>query len=166
MIWSQLAAGKNEAARSHLRRFQTGSFDGDRYPLKLCDIEYVLGEDENASQHAREALVEREERYRPRGFLASTILGALLWPADRASAEEQLGQSERIDRERLEGGDEGYMGHIDLTAVEAIRGERRAACRCLQAAIAAGWRYAYLATRDRLFENLRTDREFRSIITA
>ena len=114
-------------------------------PLKLADIEYFLGEDENASLHAREALAEPKDRYWPRGFLASTILGALLWPADRAGAEEQLGSSERIDRERLEGGDEGYMPHVD---------------------IAAGWRYGSLAARDRLFENLRTDREFLSLVVA
>ena len=135
-------------------------------PLKLADIEYFLGEDENASLHAREALAEPKDRYWPRGFLASTILGALLWPADRAGAEEQLGSSERIDRERLEGGDEGYMPHVDLAAVEAIRGEARAACRSLRAAIAAGWRYGSLAARDRLFENLRTDREFLSLVVA
>jgi tetratricopeptide (TPR) repeat protein len=166
VIWSLLAAGKDEEARSHLGRFQTSSFDSDRYPLKLCDIEYFLGEDESASRHARDALAEPEERYWPRGFLASTILGALLWPADRAGAEEQLGHSQQIDRERLEGGDEGCMAHIDLAAVEAIRGETRAACRSLRTAIAAGWRYASLAARDRLFENLRTDREFLSLVAA
>ncbi len=166
VIWSLLAADRDEEARSHLRRFQTGSFDGDRYPLKLADIEYFLGEDENASLHAREALAEPEERYWPRGFLASTILGALLWPADRAGAEEQLGYSEQIDRERLEGGDEGYMPHVDLAAVEAIRDEARAACRSLRTAIAAGWRYASFAARDRLFENLRTDHEFLSLVAA
>ena len=164
VIWSLLAAGRDEEARSHLGRFQTGSFDDDRYPLKLADAEYFLGEDENASLHAQDALAEPDERYWPRGFLASTILGALLWPADRAGAEEQLGSSERIDRERLEGGDEGFMPHIDLAAVEVIRGEARAACRSLRGAIAAGWRYGSLAARDRLFENLRADDEFLSLV--
>lgn len=166
VIWSMLAAGRDEESRSQLRLFQTGSFDADRYPLKLCDIEYSLGENEKASLHAWEAQEEPEERYWPRGILASTILGALLWPADRTGAEEQLENSERIDRERLAGGDEGYMAHIDLTAVEAIRGEMRAACRSLRTAIGAGWRYGSLAARDRLFDNLRTDQEFRSLIDA
>jgi tetratricopeptide (TPR) repeat protein len=165
VIWSLLAAGGDEKARSHLQRFQTGSFDGDRYPLKLADVEYFLGEDENAARHAREALAEPEERYWPRGFLASTILGALLKPADPAGAEEQLKQSEQIDRVRLEGGDQGYMPHVDLAAVEAIRGQARAACSSLRTAIAAGWRYPSLAARDRLFENLRPDEEFLLLIT-
>ncbi|HXN57498.1 MAG TPA: hypothetical protein VN912_02805 [Candidatus Angelobacter sp.] len=164
VIWSQLAGGKDEEARLHLGRFQTGPYDADRYPLKLCDIEYFLGADETATRHAREALAEPEERYWPRGFLASTILGALLWPADRVGAEEQLAYSQQIDRARLEGGDEGYMAHIDLVAVDAIKGETRAACRSLRTAIAAGWRYGSLAPRDRLFENLRTDPEFRSLL--
>ncbi len=166
VIWSLLAAGRDAEARSQLRHFQAGSFDGDRYPLKLCDIEYFLGEDENASMHAREALAEPEERYWPRGFLASTILGALLWSADRTGAEAQLGSSERINRERLEGGDQGYLPHIDLAAVDAIRGDARLACRSLRAAIARGWRHPSLAARDRLFANLRTDDEFLSLVAA
>lgn len=164
VIWSLLAADRDEAARSQLRRFQTHSYDADRYPLKLADIEYLLREDEKASLHAREALAEPDERYWPRGFLASTILGALLWRSDREGAQAQLRSSERIDRERLAGGDEGYMPHIDLAAVEAIRGDARAACRSLRAAIAAGWRYPALAARDRLFESLRTDDEFLSLV--
>jgi tetratricopeptide (TPR) repeat protein len=86
LIWALLAAGREEEARAQLQRFQAGSYDGDRYPLKLADIEFVLREDGNALVHARDALAEPDERYWPRGFLASTILGALLWPSDRASA--------------------------------------------------------------------------------
>jgi len=164
VIWSLLAAGKDEEARSQLRRFQAGAFDGDRYPLKLADVEYFLGENDKASVHARQALAEPEERYWPRGFLASTILGALLWPADRAAAEKQLASSRQIDGKRLEGGDQGYMAHIDLAAVAAIRGEARTACHSLRVAIAAGWCYRPLAARDPLFENLRTDQEFVSLV--
>lgn len=165
VIWSLLAADKDDEARAQLRRFQTSSMDGDRYPLKVADIEYFLGDDKNAAVHAREALTEPEERYWPRGFLASTILGALLWSDDRSGAEEQLGNSERIDRDRLAGGDEGYMAHVDLAAVNAIRGEVPRARDSLRAAIAAGWRIRSLAARDRLFENLRYDDGFRSLLT-
>ncbi len=143
VIWSQLAAGKDAAARSRLRQFQASELDGDRYFVKVADCEYFLGEDESALLHARRGVAaEPEERYWPRGFLASTILGAVLWPADRAEAEEHLERSERIDRRRLEGGDEGYMPHIDLAAVKAIRGEARTACGSLRVAMAAGWRTA------------------------
>jgi hypothetical protein len=114
--------------------------------------------------HSREALAEPAERYWPRGFLASTILAALLWQDDRVAAGEHLAESERIDRDRLAGGDEGYMPHIDLAAVDAIRGETAAACESLRSAIAAGWRYGALAARDRLFANMRGDREFRSLV--
>ena len=164
VIWAMLAAHKDEAAQANLRRFQAGTFDDDRYPLKLADIEYFVGEDDNASLHARQALAEPEERYWPRGILPSTILGAVLWPADRADAEAHLANSEKIDRARLDGGDQGYMPHIDLAAVAAIRGQAAAACASLRSAIAAGWRYPSLAARDRLFENLRTNEDFRLLI--
>ncbi len=165
VIWSLLAAGREEEARSRLRLFQASGLDGDRYSVKVADIEYFLGEDESALLHARQGVAEElEERCWPRGFLASTILGALLWPADCGGAEEQLAASERVDRDRLEGGDEGYMPHIDLAAVEAIRGEARPACGSLRAAIPAGWRYGSIAARDRLFENLRTDPEFLALV--
>lgn len=165
LIWSMLAAHEDTEARSQLKRFQTNSYDGDRYPLKLADIEYFLNEDENAVEHARQALAEPDERYWPRGFLASTILGGLLRSTQRRAATRLLAASERIDRERLEGGDEGYMPHIDLAAIEAVRGEATKACRSLRAAIAAGWRYPALAVRDRLFEGLRRDPEFISLMS-
>jgi tetratricopeptide (TPR) repeat protein len=164
VIWSLLAAGREEDARSRLRLLQASVLDGDRYPVKVADIEYFLGEDDSALVHARAGVAEEpEDRYWPRGILASTILAALLRPSDPASAAEQLERSEQIDRARLDGGDEGYMPHIDLAAVDAIRGAPRAACGSLRAAIAAGWRYHSLAGRDRLFENLRSDDEFRSL---
>jgi len=165
VIWSLLAARKDDEARRHLERFRMGSFDGDRYPLKLADIEYFLGEDEQSALHATEAAAaEPEERYWPRGILASTILGALRWRTDPEDAVVQLETSKRIDSERLEGGDEGYMPHIDRAAVEAIGDDGRAACASLRTAIAAGWRYGPLASRDRLFENLHADEEFRSLV--
>ncbi len=166
VIWSLLAAVKDDEARSELHRFQTGSFDNDRYPLKIADVEYFLGEREGALVHSKQAIAEPEERYWPRGILASTILGAVLWTADRKNAQQQLDRSEQIDHERLQTGDQGYMAHFDRAAVATIRGDLRAACRSLRAAIAAGWRYGSLATRDPLFKNLRTDPEFRSMVTA
>jgi tetratricopeptide (TPR) repeat protein len=166
LIWSHLAAGRVDEARRHLRTFQEGSFDGDRVPLKRADLEYFLREDELAERDATESLDEPDARYWPRGILASTILGALGWEVDRSGAEAHLEQSRRIDHERLAGGDEGYMPHIDLAAVEATCGDSRAACDALRSAIAAGWRYRALATRDRLFENVRTDEEFRALVSA
>ncbi len=83
---------------------------------------------------------------------------------DRSGAEDALRRSEQIDRDRLEGGDEGYMPHIDLTAVHAMRGDVRAARRSLRAAIDAGWRYPSLAARDPLLRALRGDNEFQSIV--
>ena len=164
VIWALLAASKDKEARHQLSRFEMNPYDGDRYPLKLADIEYFLGEDGKAAAHAHDALAEPDERYWPRGFLASTILGSVLWSSDRSAAVTQLRASEQIDRQRLEGEDEGYMPHIDLAAIYAVRDEPRAACRSLRAAIAAGWRYPALAVRDRLFESLRTDREFISLV--
>jgi tetratricopeptide (TPR) repeat protein len=161
VIWSLLAAAKEDEARSELHRFQTGSFDNDRYPLKIADAEYFLGERESALVHANQALAEPVGRYWPRGILASTILGAVLWTADRKDAQQQLDRSEQIDHDRLEDGDQGYMAHFDRAAVAAIRGDSRAACSSLRAASVAGWRYGSLATRDPLFKNLRTDPEFR-----
>lgn len=164
VIWSLLAAHRDDEARAQLHRFQEGPYDGDRCPVKLADLEYFLGEEANAAEHAREALAEPSERYWPRGFLPSTTLGAVLWPSDRATASEHLATSEDIDRERLHGGDEGYMPHVDLAAVAAIRGDIGAACDSLRAAVDAGWQSAALAACDPLFENVQSDDEFRSLL--
>jgi Tfp pilus assembly protein PilF len=157
VIWSLLSARRDDEARSQLQEFQAGAFDGDRVPLKLADLEYFLREDKLATEHAREAMSEPDARYWPRGFLAGTLLGALLYDSDPATADEHLAASEEIDRERLHGGDEGYMPHVDLAAVATIRGDSRAARMSLQAAAAAGWRYTTLAARDRLFESVQGD---------
>lgn len=165
VIWTLLAAGKDEAARSRLRQFQAKSFDGDRYFLKVADIEHFLGEQESALLHVRQALVEDPgQRFWPRGFCPSTIEGAILWSTDHTAAEEALRRSEHIDRDRLEGGDEGYMPHIDLAAVHAIRGGIRQGCASLRAAGHAGWRAQPLAIRDPLLRGLRGDDEFESLI--
>jgi tetratricopeptide (TPR) repeat protein len=165
VIWSLLAAMKDDEARSELHMFETGSFDKDRYPLKIADIEFFLGEREGALFHAKQALAEPEARYWPRGILASTILGAVQWTADRDDAQQQLDGSEQIDQRRLVNGDQGYMAHFDRAAIRAIRGDLRAACESLRAAINAGWRYGSVASRDPLFNNIRSDPEFRSIVT-
>lgn len=165
VIWSLLAAGKDEEARVLLGTFQASPLDGDRYFVKLADLEYFLGEDEMALAHGRKGLAEEPaERYWPRGFTPGTIVGALLWSTERHAAEDALRRSEKIDRDRLDGGDEGYMPHIDLAAVSAIRGEVRAACQSITSAIAAGWCYQSLAVRDPLFTALRSDDEFQLIM--
>jgi hypothetical protein len=91
-------------------------------------------------------------------------VGAILWSADRTAAESALRLSEEIDRDRLEGGDEGFMCHIDLAAVSAVRGDTSAASHSLTRAIAAGWRSKALAARDPLFRSLRGHNEFQSIL--
>jgi tetratricopeptide (TPR) repeat protein len=165
VIWSLLAAREDDEARHELRIFQASTFDDDRYFIKVSDVEHFLGENENALPHARKASAEEpEERYWPRGNLPSTIVGAILWSADRAAAADALRLSEEIDRERLEGGDEGFMCHVDLAAVRAIRGDTSAACQSLRRAIAAGWGYKTLAARDPLFRSLQGHGGFQSIL--
>lgn len=164
MIWSLLAAHNDDEARIQLREFQLRTFDGDRCPLKLADLELFLGDEDSALAHARAGTVEPDERYWPRGILATTILGALLWTAVRAEAMSHLATSERIDRERLQGGDQSFMPHIDHAAVAAIQGDTRTASASLKAAIVAGWRYPSIARRDPVFRSIRTDSQFVSVL--
>src|SRR5436305_382058 len=83
--------------RQELRIFQASTYDDDRYFIKLSDVEHSLGENESALPHARKASAEEpEERYWPRGYLPSTIVGAILWSADRSAAENALRLSEEI----------------------------------------------------------------------
>lgn len=76
VIWSLLAVGREEDARSRLRLVQASALDGDRYPVKVADIEYFLGEVDSALVHARAGVAEEpEERYWPRGFLEHVSRG-------------------------------------------------------------------------------------------
>jgi hypothetical protein len=163
IIWALLAAGETDAARGELARFRTEPSDGDRYALKIADLEHFLGEESNAVRHALEAATEPEERYWPRGILASTLIGALQWTEAPERAEKALRQSEEVDAERLRSGDEGYMPHIDLAAVSAIRRDEAGCFRAMRSAVAAGWFYPTLADRDPLFASVRGEPEWASI---
>ncbi len=163
--WTLFAAGRDQDARSWIALMQASTLDGDRYYVKIADLELFAGRREQALAHARQAVAEAPEaRYWPRGVCASTILGAAVWSEDRTAAEAALEQSVAIDRARLDAGDEGHMPRYDMAAVAAIRGDAAAGCRWLAEAAAAGWRYADLARRDPLLRGLEHRLEFHRLI--
>ncbi len=163
--WTLLASGRDEEARSWIERIQASTLDGDRYYVKIADLELFAGQPERALEHARHAVADAPEaRYWPRGVCATTIVGAAVWSKDRTAAEAALKQSVAIDRARLDGGDEGHMPRYDLAAVTAIRGDATAGCHWLAEAAVAGWRYPDLARRDPLLRGLEQRPEFHRLI--
>jgi len=132
--WSHLAAGDRDAAAQATRALAGTAVDEERFWVKLADLEVQLGVPA-AAAHAERAVREApESRYRPRGFLASTVLAAAT--GDTRSLE----QSERLDRARLDQGDETYEPLLDLAAVASLRGAIRERDERLAAARTAGWR--------------------------
>lgn len=161
VTWTLLAAGRDDEARHQLATMRSSTLDGDRYSVKIADIELFLGDLDRAASDARRAAAEdREARYWPRGLCATTILGAAVLQQDPAEATAALDDSAALDCHRLRQGDEGPMPRYDLAAVHALRGEHGEARRWLTEAIAAGWWYPDLARRDPLLADLRRDAEF------
>ena len=160
VIWSLLAARRDDEARVQLATMRASTLDDDRYLVKIADIEFFLGEVEQALAHARQAAAaEPEERYWPRGVCPSTLVAAAL-EGTGGEAARALETSVELDHERLAREDEGPMPRYDLAAVHALKGEYETALRWLHEAIAAGWWYPDLARRDPLFGKLREDPDF------
>jgi tetratricopeptide (TPR) repeat protein len=161
VAWSLLAAHRDDEARGQLATMQASTLDGDRYFVKVADVELFLGDIERALTHARQAATaEREDRYWPRGVCPSTILAAALQGKGDGEAVRALEMSIELDQKRLEGADEGPMPRYDLAAAHALRGDHETALRWLRQAIHAGWWYPELARRDPLLGKLREDPDF------
>ncbi len=164
VAWALLAARRDDEARMQLATMEASTLDGDRYLVKIADLELFLGDRDRALSHARSAAAaEPGERYWPRGVCPSTIVaGALGGVGDEA--RRALDLSIELDQTRLAGQDEGFMPRYDLAAVHAIRGEPETALRWLREAINAGWWYPELARRDPLLEGLHEDPTFVSLM--
>ena len=95
-----------------------------------------MGIDQSAKEHARKGTETAPAvRYNPRGVLASTILGYLLWKEGKhQEAEEFFQQSLRLDGENLVEGDEGFDVPYDLAAIHAVQGNKPEAYQWLQRA--------------------------------
>lgn len=164
LICTYLSQGKHKPAIEQNRRFRANP-DQDRYFVKAADVEHLLGNVDDARSFAEKgANAAPEARYYPRGVYATTILGCVLWEADRVEAERRLDQSIDLAQKRLDQGDESFMPRYDLAAVHAVRGDKAEACRWLRRATDAGWRTYRLAARDPLLRNLHGAEQFQEIL--
>jgi tetratricopeptide (TPR) repeat protein len=168
LAWTLFAAGRDDEAMAQCDHMRKSTLDGDRYDVKMADLELFAGNADAAANLARRAPPEDPEawlgRYWPRGTAATTILAGAVLDRDRSAAEKALTTSAAVDRARLSNGDEGYVPRYDLAAVCALRGEREEACRWLGAAIAVGWWFPDLARRDPLLRSLREYAPFVSLL--
>jgi tetratricopeptide (TPR) repeat protein len=168
LAWTLFAAGRDDEARAQCDQMRANSLDGDRYEIKMADLELFIGNAEAAADLARLATPEDPKewlgRYWPRGTAATTILASALLDRDRGAAEKALETSASVDHARLSNGDEGYVPRYDLAAVSALRDEREEACQWLGEAIAVGWWFPDIARRDPLLRSLREYAPFRTLL--
>lgn len=168
LAWSLFAAGRDDEARAHCDEMRASTLDGDRYEVKMADLELFSGNADAAADLARCATPEDPNewlgRYWPRGTAASTILAGAILDRDRGAGDEALETSASVDRARISKGDEGYMPRYDLAAVCALRGARDEACHWLGEAIAMGWWFPDIARRDPLLRSLREHAPFIALL--
>jgi tetratricopeptide (TPR) repeat protein len=168
LAWTLFAAGRDDEARAQCDRMRATTLDGDRYDVKMADLELFSGNTDAAADCARRASAEDPNawlgRYWPRGTAATTILAGAVLDRDRGAAEKALETSASVDRARLSNGDEGYMPRYDLAAVSALRDEPEEACRWLAEAIAVGWWFPDLARRDPLLRSVHEYAPFTSLL--
>ena len=124
--------------------------------------------DQPAKEHAGKGIETTPAvRYIPRGVLASTVVGYLLWKEGKhQEADESFGQSQRLDGENLVEGDEGFNVPYGLAAIHAVQGNKPEAYKWLHWAVDAGWLYYDLGNRDPMLENLRGDEQFQQMMAA
>jgi tetratricopeptide (TPR) repeat protein len=168
LAWTLFAAGRDDEARAQCDEMRASTLDGDRYEVKMADLELFSGNADAAADLARRATPEDPNewlgRYWPRGTAASTILAGALLDRDRGAADEALETSASVDRARMSKGDEGYMPRYDLAAVCALRGARDEACHWLSEAITMGWWFPDIARRDPLLRSLREHASFIALL--
>lgn len=168
LAWTLFAAGRDDEARAQCDRMRATTLDGDRYDVKMADLDLFAGNADGAADRARRVPAEDPKawplRYWPRGTSATTILAGAVIDRDRGAANEALETSTSVDRARLSNGDEGYMPRYDLAVVCALRDEREEACRWLGEAITVGWWFPDLARRDPLLRSLHEYAPFKSLL--
>ena len=168
LAWALFAAGRVGDARAQCDRMRATTLDGDRYDVKMADLDLFSGEASTAAERARRVPPEDARawpaRYWPRGTSGTTILAGALIDRDSSAAAAALAASESVDRSRLSNGDEGYLPRYDLTAVCALYGNRDEACRWLREAIAVGWWFPDLARRDPLLRSLHEYPPFENLL--
>ncbi len=170
LAWTLFAAGRVDEARAQCDRMRTTTLDGDRYDVKMADLDLFSGEVAAAAERLRRVPPEDPKvwpvRYWPRGTSPTTILAGALIDRDNTTMAAALEASESVDRSRLANGDEGYMARYDLAAVYALRGNLEQACRWLGEAIAVGWWFPDLARRDPLLRSLHAYAPFVDLLKA
>ncbi|MBI2204318.1 MAG: tetratricopeptide repeat protein [Candidatus Rokubacteria bacterium] len=168
LAWTLFAAGRVGEARAQCDRMRATTLDGDRYEVKMADLDLFSGEATTAAERARRVSPEDARawpaRYWPRGTSATTILAGALIDRDYRAAAAALTVSESVNRSRLLNGDEGYLPRYDLAAVYALYGNRDEACRWLTEAIAVGWWFPDLARRDPLLRSLHECPPFEDLL--
>lgn len=168
LAWTLFAAGHLDEARAQCDRMRMTTLDGDRYDVKMADLDLFSGEASAAAERARRVPPEDPRawpaRYWPRGTSATTILAGALIDRDNSAVAAALAASESVNRARLANGDEGYLPRYDLAAVHALDGKRDEACRWLSEAIAVGWWFPDLARRDPLLRALHEHPPFEDLL--
>jgi tetratricopeptide (TPR) repeat protein len=168
LAWMLFAAGRNDEARARCDVMRASTLDGDRYEIKMADLELFCGNAHAAADLVRGATAEDPNewlgRYWPRGIAASTVLAAAILERDRGAADRALEMSASVDLARISKGDEGYVPRYDLAAVCALREARDEACHWLGEAIATGWWFPDIARRDPLLRSLREYAPFTALL--
>ncbi len=96
---------------------------------------------------------------------ARTVLGYLALQENKpAKARRLLAQSFDFDRQRLGMGNDEWLYSHDMAVIHTLRGERALALARLREAIENGYRDVRTLQRDPVFENLRTDQDFKKIV--
>jgi tetratricopeptide (TPR) repeat protein len=94
LAWTLFAAGRDDEARAQCDEMRTTTLDGDRYDVKMADLELFSGNPDAAADGARRVSAEDPKawlgRYWPRGTAATTILAGAVLDRDRGAAERAL----------------------------------------------------------------------------
>jgi tetratricopeptide (TPR) repeat protein len=130
------------------------------------DAAIVSGNSKLAGRYLEQAMSIEPAGWHPlTGVNCTTSMGFLFWKKEhKKEAEELFGHSLSIDQNTLKQGSEWWGVAYDFAAVNAIRGNKEEAYTWLEKAIDSGFRFYNWVQIDPLFENLREDSRFNTII--
>ncbi len=156
-----------DQALENIKAYLKANSEGGAVLFTAGDAALQSVDPAEAAGYYQQVLTANPQAWNPfTGVNISTALGYILYKTGyRTEAEEMFGRSINMDRQNIERGNGWWGVAYDMAAVHAVQGEESLALVWLDDAFRKGFVLRPWLARDPLFENLRDNDSFDSMLT-